>query len=299
MEKVNNALTAGSSNSASTTLNIPTTLSPGMYYLGTIADYTNVQVESNETNNTLTGNTLNITPGADLVMSALSSPQNAVTGNLLAITDTVTNQGTTTSAGFSIRYYLSTDATITTSDIVLGTRSVSSLAATAADSATTNVTIPYTLIPGTYYLGAIADYNNTRAETNENNNALTGNTIALTVGADLIISSVSSPATAPRGTSVSVNNTVANQGSGSTENFYVGIYLSTDQTITTTDRFLGNRYIGSIASGAANTAATMVTIPLSISPGTYYVGAIADYPNKALENNKNNNSLAGNTITIH
>lgn len=33
--------------------------------------------------------------------------------------------------------------------------------------------------PGTYYVGAIADYNNSRAESNETNNALADNTITV------------------------------------------------------------------------------------------------------------------------
>ena len=175
---------------------------------------------------------------------------------------------------------------------------MSGLTAGAKKSATTSVTIPAALSAGTYYIGAIADYNNTTAETDETNNALTGNTVVLTIGADLVMSSVSAPASAVRGTSVGITDAVMNQGVGKSGGFYVGLYLSTDANITTADKRVGRRYLGSLAAGAASSATTSVTIPTTFTAGTYYVGAIADYTNTAKESNETNNALAGNVINI-
>jgi RHS repeat-associated protein len=44
---------AGASSAASTTITVPSTLAPGTYYIGAVADYTGVQPETNETNNAL------------------------------------------------------------------------------------------------------------------------------------------------------------------------------------------------------------------------------------------------------
>lgn len=80
--------------------------------------------------------------------------------------------------------YLSTDATITTSDNLLMT--VSSTALTAYhttgyyDHQTISLTLPGNLAPGTYYIGGIADYTNVIAESNETNNSY--NVAKITVG---------------------------------------------------------------------------------------------------------------------
>jgi large repetitive protein len=195
--------------------------------------------------------------------------------------------------------YLSTDAVITTADARIGTRYLSSLSGGTVSSANTSVTLPTSLAAGTYYIGAIADYSNTvKTESSETNNALTGNTVVFTIGADLVMSSVSAPASAVRGTSVGITDAVMNQGVGKSGSFYVGLYLSTDANITTADLRISRRSVGSLAAGAASSATTSVTIPTTFTVGTYYVGAIADYTNTAKENNETNNARAGNTLVV-
>lgn len=53
-----------------------------------------------------------------------------------------------------------------------------------------------------------------------------------------------------------------------------------------------------LAAGASDPASTTVSIPTGIAPGTYYLGAIADYPGGVPESDETNNGLAGNTITV-
>ncbi len=160
------------------------------------------------------------------------------------------------------------------------------------------MTVPTALPAGTYYIGAVADYNNSRAETDETNNALTGNTVVLTIGADLVMTAVSGPATGTRGTSIGISNTVKNQGTGSSSSSTVGLYASKDAVITTADKRIGTRSISALAAGASSSATTNVTIPATAPVGTYYIGAIADYSNTAKENNEINNAIAGNVINI-
>ena len=73
--------------------------------------------------------------------------------------------------------YLSADATITPTDIRLGSVSIPSLAPDASQSTSTRVVIPRKLARGIYYLGAIADYLGAETERNENNNSFAGTTI--------------------------------------------------------------------------------------------------------------------------
>jgi hypothetical protein len=86
-------------------------------------------------------------------------------------------------------------------------------------------------------------------------------------------------------------------GTGSTP-FKVGLYLSKDKIVTTSDIFLGSRSVSSLAAGAVSQAATQVRIPADLPLGTYFIGAIADYTNVITETNELNNTLAGNRITI-
>jgi subtilase family serine protease len=61
--------------------------------------------------------------------------------------------------------------------------------------------------------------------------------------------------------------------------------------ITTTDIFLGKRAVAGLAAGGASTAETALTVPSSVTSGTYYFGAIADYNNQVVESNETNNAI--------
>jgi subtilase family serine protease len=57
---------------------------------------------------------------------------------------------------------------------------------------------------------------------------------------DLTVVSVSAPVSASTGGSITVLTTVKNQGTGSAGNFTVGIYMSTDNLITTNTNALSH-----------------------------------------------------------
>ncbi|HBO97167.1 MAG TPA: peptidase, partial [Candidatus Omnitrophica bacterium] len=144
-----------------------------------MADSGNTVSETKEVNNgRCTTSTIKIVL-PDLVMTAVYGPTSAAPGTSVSLDSTVRNQGVGGVGSFPVGFYLSTDTAITTADTWIGARSISSLAAGASSSATTSVTIPTTIAAGTYYIGVIADYNNTRAESNETNNAMKGNTIKI------------------------------------------------------------------------------------------------------------------------
>jgi len=139
----------------------------------------------------------------DLTVVSVSAPASAGAGDVITVSDTVAASPTGGNAGaFYVSYYLSADSTITTSDTCLGTRYITSLATGASSSGSTTVTLPKNII-GAYYVGAIVDMSgsggntssNRVPESDETNNALAGNQIAVT-GADLTVVSVSAPASA-------------------------------------------------------------------------------------------------------
>jgi alpha-tubulin suppressor-like RCC1 family protein/chitodextrinase len=121
--------------------------------------------------------------GVDLVMTALSTSTTTISaGSSFSLSNTEKNIGTTamTVNSNTINFYLSTDANVTSADTLIGSRSVNTkLASGTSSSSNRTVTVPSTLSPGTYYIGAIADATNRQAETNENNNAMVGETIVV------------------------------------------------------------------------------------------------------------------------
>ena len=99
--------------------------------------------------------------GVDLIVSSLSAPSSIATGVNVSLSNVVKNQGPGASATSYVKFYLSADATIDTSDTYLAQRSVSSLNGGSSSSANTTIKLPVTTLPGTYYIGAIADETNT------------------------------------------------------------------------------------------------------------------------------------------
>lgn len=282
---------------------IPNTFAPGNYYIGAIADTGKQVGESNKNNNSLAGNQISIVSKVDLIITSISGPSSASSGQQLAFTATVKNQGSANAGQFYVTVYFSADSNITKDDFEMGSGFISGLAAAGQQTLTINSTIPANLAPGGYYIGAIADSRNNVAESNENNNALAGSQITIS-RSDLVMTSISGPTSATPGQQIGVVATVKNQGSGSSGGFYVSVYLSTDSIITpwddafeTGDLEVGTAYVTSLAAGGQQTLTINCTIPSTLA-GTFYLGAIADSRNNVVEANENNNSLAGSRITI-
>ena len=92
----------------------------------------------------------------DLVVQSPSvSNNNVASGATFTLGATVRNQGNGSSAATTLRYYRSTDATVSTSDTQVGTDAVSGLSAGAAGSESINLTAPSS--SGIYYYGACVD----------------------------------------------------------------------------------------------------------------------------------------------
>ena len=83
---------------------------------------------------------------------AFTNPSGTPPGGSFSLSAGVRNVGDGDSAATTLRYYRSTDATIMTSDTVVGTDGVAGLAASAISSESVQLTAPSTA--GTYYYGA-------------------------------------------------------------------------------------------------------------------------------------------------
>ncbi|MBR0884277.1 hypothetical protein JQ608_46290 [Bradyrhizobium liaoningense] len=170
-------------------MTLPGNLAPGTYYVGGISDYTNQLSESNETNNTYNVVQVTVTapPQPDLSEYLAVNKTTVVAGTSLTVDAYNMNLGNAAAGPATAGIYLSTDATITTSDTLLTTISTSTTLATVSqpgyyDHQTVMVTLPGNLTPGTYYVGGIADYNNHLAESNETNNTYNGVRVTVAAG---------------------------------------------------------------------------------------------------------------------
>jgi len=304
------SLAAGASNTATTTLSIPYTgtnrTPPGPYYVCAKADSATAVPELDETNNTMCSQNTVTVPPADLAMTAVSTTTTAVApGKTLSLSNTVKNQGIFPAGSFTIAFHLSTDTTYGNGDDIAftATRSVTSLAAGATSTASTTLTIPSSTPLGSYYICAMADSTNTVNEGSlENNNALcTASTVQVTLS-DLIMTQVSpNAATAMKGGTLSVTNTVKNQGPVSTgTSFRIGFRLSVNTTFGDSDDVVITtiRSVSALAAGASSTATTSLSIPSSTPSGTYYVCAKADSAGTVAETDENNNTLCSDGAPI-
>ena len=92
----------------------------------------------------------------DLVVGTPSVSESSLdVGDSFTLSATVSNQGSGTSLATTLRYYLSTDGTISDSDTEVGTDAVSVLAALGTSDQSIGLTAPSDA--GTYYYGACVD----------------------------------------------------------------------------------------------------------------------------------------------
>ena len=107
----------------------------------------------------------------DLVVSAVTASDDTPgSGQSFDLTATTSNSGTAASAATTLRFYRSTNTTISSSDTQVGTAAVGALAAGGTSSSVLTLTAPSTA--GTYYYGACVD--RVSGESNSQNNCSTG-----------------------------------------------------------------------------------------------------------------------------
>lgn len=171
------SLAAGATSAGSVTLTVPAATPLGSYFLCGWADGANAVTETSETNNGRCTATAIQVGAPDLRVSSVApSSSTATRGGQLRVSNTVANDGAVSAAAFSVAFVLSTDAAWSGDDLAFGQRSVSSLGAAAASSATSRLTVPSSTPLGFYYVCALADSGASVAESNEANNTACSST---------------------------------------------------------------------------------------------------------------------------
>lgn len=89
------------------------------------------------------------------VYASISHSTVAAGSNITVSNWLIQNIGTNTANNTVVSFYLSTDTTITSSDILIGTADFGNLAVDADSDQSTTLTVPESVAEGTYYIGAI------------------------------------------------------------------------------------------------------------------------------------------------
>ena len=231
----------------------------------------------------------------DLVVTAMTIPDAGGAGATITITDTTRNQGTGVAGASTTTYYLSTNNNVLdAADVVLGSRAVPLLGPGASDTGSVTVTIPAGTPAGTQYLFAKADSADVVVENQEGNNTYAR---TIRIGPDLTIASLTAPATAGAGATITASDTTRNVGGGTAPASSTRYYLSTDSVVDAGDVALGSRAVPSLAPGASDSGSVTFMIPAATAGGLYYLLAKADGDN-AIDEISETNNVANAYLTI-
>ena len=249
--------------------------SAGTYYYGACVDA--VAGESDTTNNCSGSVQVDVSEppvqtNPDLTVGSPSVNDSSLdTGESFTLSATVRNDGAGAAAATTLRYYRSTDGTITTTDAEVGTGAVEALAAGATSPESISLTALSSA--GTYYYGACVDA--VAGESATTNNCSGSVQVDVSRPADLTVGSPSvNDSSLDTGESFTLSATVRNDGAGAAAATTLRYYRSMDATITTSDAEVGTGAVEALAAGATSPESISLTAPSSA--GTYYYGACVD-----------------------
>lgn len=287
------AVAVGGSYSRTVAMTIPN-VPAGSWFAILAADAGDTLVEQRNDNNTKVVPVTVQTP--DLVPTAFTAPTTASADGLLALSWTVANQGDGEARSpWTDTVYLSTDAVLDAGDtqITAPIRN-SALAANGTYDKALTATLP--AVPaGDYFLILRVDNGNKVYERAEDNNVATAPITIQTP--DLTPIALTAPASAQKGTQISVSFTVRNQGTGAAAPSWTDrLVLSTDQTPGGTDPLLATaQQTAAVPAGGTYDVTRTVTLP-SVT-GDYFLVVWVDATNALYEASSANDVLV-RPITI-
>ena len=241
----------------------------------------------------------------DLVVASPSvSDSGPADGLSLTLSAIVRNAGDGASPATTLRFYRSTDTTITTADTAVGAAVVPGLAASGSDSASVDLKLPSS--PGTYYYGVCVDTVAGESDTTNNCSASVQVTVQETQPPEqdnpdssegkpdlTFLAVVVGSGPSEEGYSVRFVIIILNVGDGASAASTLHYYRSTDATLTTSDTQVGTDAVPGLA--AAGTSRHMREV-LPSSPGTYYYGVCVDVV--AGESDTSNNCSRSVEVTV-
>ncbi|MFW6154252.1 MAG: CARDB domain-containing protein [Planctomycetota bacterium] len=223
----------------------------------------------------------------------------------------IDNYGSVATGGFDVRFYLSTNSTISTLDYELHSMYVSSLGAAGHLGGGVPLSLPASPPSGftasdDVYIGMIVDAGGDVAESVESNNRNRGNgidreAVHIASGPDLLGSEFALDVPMLNLGPVSADYTVDNVGETAAGGFTVRFYLSENDYISASDTLLGEQYISSL-SGNGSYSNTIMLTPGTADPfdgdGRYTIGMIIDADGDVAESVEGNNRNEGDALDM-
>lgn len=190
-------------------------------------------------------------PAPDLVVTQVTGPSCGGIGGTGQFNATVLNQGNGFASATSTGFYLSTDSTVNTSDLPLGSCGTSSLNPNQSTQCSAILTIPNT--PGTFFIGAIANDSNAGViESNTGNNALAGGQITVSGNCPGALGTILVQATLNGNPITLTSGSFTLTGPGETMNWTGGI------PYTFREKAAGTWTISNITNGPANSSLSSI-----------------------------------------
>ncbi|MDH7502309.1 MAG: CARDB domain-containing protein, partial [Verrucomicrobiota bacterium] len=207
----------------------------GPLYFGVALDSGNRLSEVNETNNTAFATSPLSIAASDLVLTRLSAPPTAVFGQIFSVQFVVTNSGTATAnVPWVDRLYLSASSNFM--ERLLATIQAPLIPMNPGDSYTNTIPVQIPLdansTPGTFYLLAHTDAQNTLSELNETNNiGFVRINFSMPPLPDLAVGNLSAPTNLLPGQLASLTYTLTNLGTATAGPMWSEtVYVATNKT---------------------------------------------------------------------
>ncbi|MFO0600080.1 MAG: putative Ig domain-containing protein [Myxococcaceae bacterium] len=229
----------------------------------------------------------------DLEIAALSAPQLGYAGVAFPVTATVRNRGGRDATQVSVRFFLSTDATLDVmNDTIIGTAPAITVPAQGVAQATLNAPLPANLTGSNYYVFAVVDPDRTIVEQSEVNNDSSPSAVAIgPPTADLVVNAFTAPTTAMPGATLQVSRTFVNVGNAASAAGKFSYFLSDNSSVSIADRALSVGSLASLMPQAVDMGMDMVTLPPTLAPGVYWLGVCVNY-------DSGTSQFGGSEITI-
>ena len=287
-------LAASGAGDESATLSAPS--DPGAYYYGACVDA--VAGESDTSNNCSTAVRVTVPQPPrhpDLVVDAPSVDDTTPDpGAEFKLSATVRNRGDGDATATTLRYFRSSNATISTGDAEVGTDAVGGLAASASSDESVALSAPSD--PGDHYYGACVDAVADESDTSNN----CSSSVRVTVPQpprhpDLVVDAPSVDDTTPdAGAEFKLSATVRNRGDGDATATTLRYFRSSNATISTGDAEVGTDAVGGLAASASSDESVALSAPSD--PGDHYYGACVDAV--AGESDTSNNCSSSVRVTV-
>lgn len=314
-------LTSADFYDVSASVSLPEDLS-GQYYVLVQADGADNVFETDQADNvSASANRTNLlSQPADLVVSAVTPPGEALAGSALRLDWTERNSGTgdTVVSSWKTRVYLSSDNVFNpATDTLLGafaytnkdgSNSPVPLAANTAVNRSELVTLPSNAT-GSQFLFMVVDSDDVVFESQDNNNVSAATPVSVVrSNVDLRVTSIAAPSLVTEGVPFAVSWTVENIGTAATRStfWYDEVYISQDRTFSGDDVRLGTvRHSNPLGANDNYTASSTFTAPLGLTMGAakpFYVLVRTDSGDtpSVIEIDETNNQLAiSNPLTVN